>query len=575
MNSTEKRKFRISRWIFIGLSVLMNSFVIVYSCLPEDVTVTWNNFVTNLFTKMVNNMTSREVKTIPLTNIQIGFSNEQTYKYNYLPGYEVYEIPLGSAKQISYSYAPVDATDTAIEYYAEDTSLVSLNQSGGDVSVVGMKVGSTIIHGKNKMSGLESTCEVRVVETVEPQSYEISVASSEIRIGEQQTILFDIDGGNLGHNELINFRYYDTRKLSFSSSNESILTINEYGVVRPVAIGNAVITISSHKGFSKSLDMTVLPGIAPTPYSDLKITGPNIAYENDMIKDQSTHENHQQLEIYDGDLKLNPEDFVWHSSDELLVKVDSHGVMRGFRKKINQDESAIITATSKTTKQSTVFNVVVKEYIPQTIDFSIELGDKLMWHPNEYTGCIGDTLIFKAYFKPDIIQKDLVVEYNDDLVDFTNQGSAFSLVLTNEGNCSIKATSVANPSLSFVVDLTIVKAGAISTDNMEDVGLSLRKIIGHASLFAIAEVFTIIAVYMFIYDKKQWLPIAISLGIELTLSALSEIIQSFESSRHGSIIDVMINFAGVVIGAGIMVAVYFVHKVIKKKKARPKEIKDK
>lgn len=564
----EKKKYKVSRWIFLSLSVLMNTFLILYSTLPSEITSKWNAFVTNIFVGIINNATQREVVQIPMTELSISLSNEESYKYNYIPGYEVDEIPLGSAKQIECFYKPENTTDKSIEYTTVNTDIVKLNPNGLTVSVVGLKEGIAIIKAKNKLSGLERDVSVKVVDTVAPTNFEISIDSSDIAIGEQQTIDFTIDGGNLGTNELINFRYYDIRKLVFSSSNELAAEVDNNGVIYPKGIGTSTITVSNPiSGVEKTIDVNITSVTPISPYTDLKISGSNVCYDNDMILDQSSHKNHYQLSVFDGEVELNPEDFLWESSNELLVKVDKHGVMRGFRKTVSEDKTATITATSKLTGQSVDFEVTVKDQLPTSIHYTVTNNGKSSYMPEEYTAFIGDNLTINVSYKPNVSKKDVIVTVSDEsLIESTNQGATISLRVKGEGNCSITVVSVVNPSLSFTIQFTILKAGAISYDNLQDVSFNVRKVVGHATLFAIAEIFTIITFYMFLYKKKWWLPIVLSLGTELLLASISETVQALTPGRHGLVTDVLINFAGAVIGALLTIGIFLLVRKIKNKK---------
>lgn len=564
----EKKKYKVSRWIFLSLSVLMNTFLILYSTLPSEITSKWNAFVTNIFVGIINNATQREVVQIPMTELSISLSNEESYKYNYIPGYEVDEIPLGSAKQIECFYQPENTTDKSIEYTTVNTDIVKLNPNGLTVSVVGLKEGIATIKAKNKLSGLEREVSVKVVNTVAPNNFEISVDSSDIAIGEQQTIDFTIDGGNLGTNELINFRYYDIRKLVFSSSNELIAEVDNNGVIYPKGIGTSTITVSNPiSGVERTIDVNITNGTPISPYTDLRIIGSNVCYDNDMILDQSSHKNHYQLSVFDGEVELNPEDFLWESSDELLVKVDKHGVMRGFRKTVSEDKTATITATSKLTGQSVDFEVTVKDQLPTSIYFSIVNGNRTTWNPESYTTFVGEVLSINIGYNPNVSKKDVVVDTSSSsIIEITNQGSFLSVSVKSEGECFITVTSVINPELSFTLKFVIFKAGAITPSEMDDVSHNVRKIVGHATLFAIAEIFTIITFYMFLFKKKWWLPIVLSLGTELLLASISETVQALTPGRHGLVTDVLINFAGAVVGAIIVVGIYVIVRTIKNRK---------
>ena len=127
------KKYRVSRYIFLALAILTNAFLVVYSCLSAETTATWNNFVTNLFAGVINRATEKEVKVIPIEQLDISISNDS---YNNIPGYQNNEIPLGSSKELISSYLPLDATDKAVSYYLKDNSIALLSQSGSKVSII-------------------------------------------------------------------------------------------------------------------------------------------------------------------------------------------------------------------------------------------------------------------------------------------------------------------------------------------------------------------------------------------------------------------------------------------------------
>ena len=563
----KESSFKKCRWIMLSIAILLNSFLIFYSCLPAQITSDWNKAFTNFFASIVNGLTHKEVEKIPLESIKVGLSNEEKYVYNYLPGYKVEEISLGSAKQIDCTFSPTNASDQSLTYKAEPSENVTLNQTGSTLSVVGMKLGKCVITGTSSDGSYTSSVEVNVVETVAPTSYTISVDSTDIAIGTTQSIKFDIDGGCLGHDELINFRYYDTRKLSYHSSDESKATVDKNGVIYPKDVGPSTITVSNGD-FSKSINVNVTAGTAPTPYTDLHISGSNICYANDMILDQNTKKNNYPLSIYDGETKLDAKDFIWSSSNELLVKVDNIGVMRGFRKSSTEDENAIITAKSKLTGQETTYNVTVKDQLPTAMYVSFNVGEKTYTNPSEVTFAEGETISVNLAYSPYTQTKDVTVVSSDpEIISFTNEGGRLTLHINKEGNCDLKITSVINPELSISISCHVVKAGAITSDNIDDFGLYIRKSLGHAAVFGLAQVFTFLTLYMFLYDKKWWLYTSISLSEGLAISGLSELIQHFVPSRDGRFIDVLIDFAGVIVGAALtLLGIYIVKRIKNNKK---------
>lgn len=569
---TKNNRFRISKWIMLSFAILLNAFIVIYSCIDEAITATWNSYFTNFVANIINGLTHKEVEVVPLENINISFSPEEVYKYNYLSGYKLEEIPLGSAKQIECAFSPVDATNKAVSYSANPADAVTLNQSGSTLSVIGMKAGECVITAKSSDGGYESSTTIRVVETVAPVSYEISLDKTDIAIGETQTINFDIDGGILTHNELVNFRYYDIRKLSFSSLDESVAKVDCYGVIYPQNIGSTTITVKNGD-YSKSIDVSIGSGTPHPDYSNLSISGSDFCYANDMILDQNSKKNHYQLTPKDGETELDPEDFIWASSNELLVKVDKHGVMRGFRKASLNDENATITARSKLTGQEVTFDVVVKNQLPTEMYFWFVSNGKEMWNHKEHTFFIGDNIVIYFLYSPTTQTKDVVAtSENESVVSITNEGASITLHMLAEGSSLIKMTSVVNPELSVEMRCDVIQPGAISEDNVSDLGTTIRKSVGHAAVFMAAQIFTLLSFFMFFYDRKWYVWTSMSLGEGLFISGLSELIQYFVPSRSGSFIDVLIDFAGVVVGAGLtLLGIFIVHKIKEKKNSKKSE----
>ena len=77
---------------------------------------------------------------------------------------------------------------------------------------------------------------------------------------------------------------------------------------------------------------------------------------------------------------------------------------------------------------------------------------------------------------------------------------------------------------------------------------------------------------MFLYDKKKWWVLAlISLGAGILLATVSEFIQFFIPMRSGTVVDALIDIAGVAFGLGITIGIMFLIGYIKRKKKKENE----
>ncbi len=555
------------KWIMLGLAVLTNGITIAYSALPADLTNSWTSSIANFFTRIVNNATKKEVTVIPMEKLNVFLSPKENYVYNDILGYKNNEIPLGSAKQIEYSFAPEDTTDSSVRFYTEDADKITLSQSGNTVSVVGMGVGKATVYAENKSSHLVSSCEVVVTKVVEPFSFDTSIASNDICINEQGTILIDVDGGVLGHGELVNSRYYDNRELEYISSDEEIFTIDNYGVIHPISTGTAEVTVKNKAGCVRAKEINIIPGGVKPVYTSLAISGSDVCYENDMIKDQNDNKHHYQLTISDEGEELNPEDFIWESSNDLLVRVDRHGVVRGFRKSTKEDEWATITATSKITGDCATFDISVKEQLPSSMYYSVNVGENTSWNPTDFVACVGDTITVSIGYDVSVSNKQMNVTSSDEnVITVTNQGDKIIIYVNSVGNVTINFSSVINGELKGTINFELIQAGAISSDEIKNVGKNIRKTAGHAMMFAIAQAFTLITIIMFLKKKSLWVCASFSLFFGFVMSSISELIQHFVPSRQGNLIDILIDFSGVAIGALIVIVIIVIHNIMKNKR---------
>ena len=305
MKAESKNPFRISRWVMLSLAVIFNSFIIFYSCLDDKTTNNWSRFVSNIFTNIVNNFTKKTVKVIPVEDITASYSD---YTYNQAPGYQIDEIPLGSEKEISADILPSNATNKAVRFSTENNDIVSLNQKGSKVSVIGLKEGTAVIKATSSDASIYKEMTVKVVNLVAPVSFDASLTNTTIAIGSPETI--NITVTNAFNNELTNSRYYDFKKLTYQSDNDEVATVGHLGVITPMAVGTTTIRVSNSQGVNKTFNITVTSGSQIPAYEDLKMIGEDYCYENDIFNNKKLN-----FVIKDGEQTLNNNEFYWESSN--------------------------------------------------------------------------------------------------------------------------------------------------------------------------------------------------------------------------------------------------------------------
>ena len=442
---------------------------------------------------------------------------------------------------------------------------VRLEQNGLKVKAVGLKLGETKVSVFDSSKKLTKEVTLKVVDVVAPSTYEISVSNSTIEVGNPETIKFDIDAGeSIGKDELLLSRYYDLTKLTYTSSDEETATVDKFGVIHPLDEGNTTIKVSNDLGFEKTLDIKVTGDTLPVNYENLRVECNDYCYENEVFENPKNY-SFNTFKIYDGDTKLSAKDFTYESSNELLVKVDKSGVIRGYRKLSKEDEKATITITSKKTGQSLTKEITVKRELPDALFTRIDISGTQVWNQEKLTSFVGEIVTIEALSNlKDYENLVDVVASNPEVVNVTVSGNKVTLEFLKEGTTDVTLTSKLVPSLSTKISFTVMKAGAVQ--DYESFNLSLRKSLGHALMFALTQVFTYIALYMFFYDKKFWLISLISFLSGLVLASISETIQFFIPLRSGTIADVGIDMLGVIVGFVFVFSAIMIAKSVKRYK---------
>lgn len=566
MDKSQKKPFRIAKWIMLTFAVLLNSFIIVYSSLDDKTTNSWSRFVSNLFTNAVNEIAPKEVEIIPVTSVEASF-NTTAPEYD-IRGFQKDEIPLGCEKGIEAKVLPSNATNGSVTYTTEDTDIVALRCYDTKATAIGLKVGTAVIKVTTSDPAIYDTITVKVVDPIAPVYFEASIENNVIPIGDVETIDIVVKESMFsGSLDLIYHTEYDIYKLNYDSDDHSIATVGKYGVITPVSEGTTTIRVSNDYGDEYSFEVTVVSG-TPTPeYENLIMAGEDYTYPSKTIC----------LGIKNGSDFIDSSEFIWESSNIVLATVNQKGVVKGHIKTTLENEVVTIRATNKKTHQVVTKDIIIKNDPPRTMSVCYEIGGKELWNQSRVTTFVGDVIRVTVVYDNSVYDDSILVSVSDEsMVTYTHQGRDVTLQFNKEGTVNITLISAVDPSLTSTTKVTVVKAGAIGQNEVEGVHISLRKSIGHALMFAITQVFTFLALYMFLYNKKLnwWMIVIISFACGLLLASVSELIQYFIPLRSGTFADVLIDMAGVTVGLGITLGILFLVKRIKNKKQKSRVAKD-
>lgn len=217
---------------------------------------------------------------------------------------ETLELVKGQEASLVATISPSDAADKSCSWTSSDDKVVSVDQNG---KVKAVDEGTAVVTVKTGDGGLTASCKVTVAHDPIPvKSVSLDKDSIELVEGEEATLVATVSPDNA-----------DDKSLSWKSSDESVVTVDQYGQVRAVKPGTATVTVTTTDGgFKASCKVTVTP--APIPVESLAI-------DQDIV-----------IVGVGGTVKLNasitPADatdqsLAWGSSQEDVATVDNDGLV--------------------------------------------------------------------------------------------------------------------------------------------------------------------------------------------------------------------------------------------------------
>ena len=152
-----------------------------------------------------------------------------------------YSIARGKTKQLSATITPLDSSDQ-LTWTSSDEDIVTVTDTG---LIKGIKVGNATIIA---MAGdVVETCDITVYEGV--TGVDLNKTSNEMTVGDTFQLtatVYPEDAAN--------------QKISWSSSDEKVATVDKDGLVTAKAYGKATITVTTEDGgYTRSCDITVSP----------------------------------------------------------------------------------------------------------------------------------------------------------------------------------------------------------------------------------------------------------------------------------------------------------------------------
>ena len=170
-------------------------------------------------------------------------------------------LNIGANETLTATVAPADATNKKVTWKSSDAAVATVDANG---KVTGVKAGEATITVTTEDGGKTATCKV----TVQPKLVsEITLAALAIYVGESKATVKPDDATN--------------KALTWTSSDETVATVDATGKVTGKKIGEATITATAQdgSGVSGSCTVTVLSAVKTVTVTPANLTlGKNKSY---------------------------------------------------------------------------------------------------------------------------------------------------------------------------------------------------------------------------------------------------------------------------------------------------------
>ncbi len=218
---------------------------------------------------------------VPVENVTI---SESTMK-----------IATGEVKKLSATVVPDNASYQSVRWFSSDTAVATVDAYG---KVTGKAKGQAIISATDYKGNRTASCTVTVVQGV-----------TSVSVSSDRTSIYD--GQTMQMTATVNPEDADNKKITWSSSDTSVASVDENGVVTGIASGYAYIYAEAggKKGSKQILVMNASVSLSRNDSST--------AYVGDQ----------RQYVVYTFEGDTKPRRYTWTSSDPSVATIDENGLV--------------------------------------------------------------------------------------------------------------------------------------------------------------------------------------------------------------------------------------------------------
>ncbi len=339
------------------------------------------------------------------------------------------EISVERAKSYALNavHTPDNATETKIKYTSSDESVATVDENG---VVTAVEAGTAFIVAQSEVGGVFAECTVNVY--VNSEKIELTESSYELYIGEEFIL-----GAKVLPEDTTN------KNITFTSSDEDILTVDSDGKVKALSKGTATVTVTAEDtGITSVCEVKVKKHAEGITVSEdaMVYVGRTVKIKADVTPADADNKN-----------------IIWKVSDSRMASIDSDGVLTAHSK-------GFVIVTAET--EDGGFKGVCFVEIRTGID-SVSLNKESLLLDRGAS----ETLRFSV-LPADADEKKVIWTSSDETVATVDSKGTVTAT-QKSGTAKIRATAIDNP--EAYAECTVTVKVPLETIYLQEKSVFLRK----------------------------------------------------------------------------------------------------
>lgn len=409
---------------------------------------------------------------IPMNSIKNsdGFALKNDFSYSFKTGENIIPaasvslnkitatLTVGASETLKATVSPEDASNKEVTWSSSDTSVATVDAQG---KVTAVDAGKAVITVTTEDGNHRAQCTITVVAPKLIQSISLKSKSLKLGLNETYKILYTISPNDA-----------ENQTISWKSSDESVVTVDNEGNVKAVGKGTAKITLFSSDGSGKY----AVCSVSVLPVEEISLSKINLSLKAGAKAKLTA--------------KLSPSTAInksifWETSNVNIVTVDEKGNIKALT-----DGEAVITARAEENNEIMAQCRIVVETPVTSVKLnstSITLSEVFGYNTAQLTAAVLPKEASNKNIKWTSSNENVAVVSSDGHITALTPGKATITAVTESGNKTAKCTVTVNTAIALSKSSITKKIGTTEKLTVKiDKILKDKKIVWTSSNEAVA-----------------------------------------------------------------------------------------